>query len=406
MYISSRVKSASKSATLEINDRVKQLLKEGRSLYNLTSGQLPFRPNPALVSEIHNQTNFLASFQYSPIKGFSEYREKVLKSFQAKRNLKDIVMKDLDAVICNGSKHAIYNALGTILDPGDEVILFTPYWVSFPEMVQFWGGVVCKVATSSYDAFVPEIEDLEKLMTNKTRAIIINSPNNPAGIHYSAEWMKKFAEFIKKYPQIWLLSDEVYEDICYFDPKPKYFYEFNPELLKQTIIFSGISKKYAATGLRIGHAIGPSSLIEGMAKIQSQTTSGANSLIQRALVEIDDNYEQSLKDIKIYLRSCSQCLMDKLREYDLAKCWYQTQSAFYFMLDFSRTPYFIENYGKLETKDYSQKICEEILEKVGVAIVPGSAFGLDNSARISLTLEIKFFEEAVDRLCQFLARRV
>lgn len=406
MYLSSRVREANESVTLKVNEKINKLARGGKHIYNMTAGQLPFKPAPEFIKVLGQQLNFLKSYQYSSVPGSSELREKFIQYVAKKRS---VSFKDddveFDCIVSNGSKHTIYNILGALINPGDEVILLTPYWVSYPEMIKFWGGAVQVVESNAFDAFTPHVEDIKKLISSRTKVIIINSPNNPAGIHYSDDWMKEFAGFMKDHPEIAIISDELYSELYYFDPKPTYFYQYEPSLLKQTIIVDGISKSFACTGLRIGFCIGDKKLIEGMSKIQSQTTSGANSLIQKALVEFDFDLLVNFFDpVKIQLRQCAQIVREKFREENLSHCWYQTTSGFYYFIDFTRMPMF-ERFQDEKSSDKSEGIVGEILEKTGVALVPGAAFGYPNSARMSMTLEIAPFEEALTKLVKYLASK-
>lgn len=419
MNLSSRIKSVSNSITLKLNEKASLLLKKGHHIFNLTSGQLPFRPEYWFIERIESELNFLKSFQYSPVAGMENLRKKVIDYIQKSRAIKfdDLEDFEVDCVVSNGAKHSIYNILGTIIDPGDEVVLLSPYWVSYPEMIKFWGGIPNVVKAHNYDAFTANVEDINKVLSPRTKAIIINSPNNPSGIHYSEEWMDEFGQLMKEYPDVFIISDEIYFKINYFDPAPTYFYQFHPELLKQTIIVDGISKSFAATGLRIGYSIGSRTVMEAMAKLQSQTSSGPNSLIQRALIGLNfDLIDSYLEPIKTHLRNNSNTMREKFREMNLGKCWYQTMSAFYFMVDFKQTPVF-QKYdhkesapGTIEIEenqvDYSTEICNDLLNQLGVAIVPGTDFGMPNTARVSLVLEEAPFTEAITRLASFLADKV
>lgn len=402
MYLSSRILNSNESITLKINEKVESLIASGMEVYNLTSGQLPFKPSSEFIAQIKLQLNFLKSFQYSPNAGFEKLCEKILQNTEIDRdiNLTSIGHK---TIISNGSKHSLFNALGVLINPGDEVILLTPYWVSYPEMIKFWGGVPKIVESHTFDNFTPAIDEILLGISPMTKAIIINSPNNPAGIHYDDNWMKQFALKMKEHKDIMIISDEIYSKICYFDPKPTYFYQYEPELLAQTLIINGISKSFASTGLRIGSCIGNKKIINAMTKLQSQTTSGPSSLIQRSLLEFDfshlDNY---FVNVEHQLRECSRLLMEKFREHHLAHCWYQTTSAFYYFLDFSRFPFFDKKYDKEE--DHSSVIVDDILEHTGVALVPGSSFGQKNTARMSLTLEAEPFSVAVDKLLEYFTR--
>lgn len=401
MLLSSRVKGISDSITMKLNEKALTLSDEGKVIYNLSGGQLPIKPLSEFIEKIHHQLNFLKSYQYSPVAGFPNLRKKLTKHVVDERHLPaEIFETDFDCIVSNGSKHSIYNTLGALLDPGDEVILLAPYWVSYPEMIKFWGGTPTIVRSNVFDAFVPAIEDIQKVMTPRTKAIIVNSPNNPTGIHYSESWMREFATFLQANPDLIIISDEVYSDISYFDPKPTYFYQFDHSLLSRTVIIHAISKTLASTGLRIGYAIGPSSIINAMSKIQGQTTSGPNSLIQRALVDFDLAYLNSfLEPVKYHVRQNAATVREKFREANLGHCWYQTNSAFYFMIDFSRTPMF----ARFEADDdHSYTIADELLQKEGIAVVPGSDFGLPNSARIALVIEEVPFQEALSKIVRYL----
>ncbi len=401
MKLSKKALSAQKSVTMEVNERFQSMVKEGKEVYNLCSGQLRFRPTPEFVQSMISQMNYLASFQYPSVQGNIDLRKKILNHYSNKRQ---VVLEEngFDVIVSNGSKHSLYNALGAILDPGDEVILLCPYWVSYPEMIQFWGAKPKIVDTYLYDSFSPSISRIEEAITDNTKAIIINSPNNPGGIYYGQEWMKQFSEMIKKYNELYIISDEVYDDIYYYDPGPTYFYQRDPELLERTIITNGISKSFSATGLRVGYCLARKEIIDAMTRIQSQTTSGTNSLIQRALADFNfDQLRDFHEEIREMLRELSIDLREIFRQANLSHCWYQTNSAYYFMLDFSRTEIYNE-VSKGKEGDYSEEICELILEKIGVALVPGSSFGLKNSARLSLILEPMPFRNALEKLCQFL----
>lgn len=403
MLLSSRVKGISDSITMKLNEKALQLTEEGKVIYNLSGGQLPIKPLPEFIEKIHHQLNFLKSYQYSPSAGFPTLRKKLIKYVTECRHLPaETFNENWDCIVSNGSKHSLYNALGALIDPGDEVILLAPYWVSYPEMVKFWGGTPTVVKSNVFDAFVPAIDDIRRAISPRTKAIIVNSPNNPAGIHYSERWMQEFAEFLKEYPDLTVISDEVYSDITYFDPKPSYFYQVDHSLLPRTVIVHAISKSLAATGLRLGYVVAPAPLVTAMGRIQGQTTSGPNSLVQRALMDFDLRYLESfLVPVKNHIRMNAATLREKFREANLGHCWYQSTSAFYFMIDFSRTPMF----SRLDAdQDHSYAIADELLNDEGITVVPGSDFGLANTARISLVIEEVPFQEAVLKLVRYLNR--
>ena len=404
MEFSQRVNKISESITLKLNAKATQMAADGKKVYNLTAGQLPFRPMSEFVELIRSESDFLKSFQYSPVAGYPELRKKIMDHFEQTRKVDFASQGEFDAVVCNGGKHAIINVMQALVDEGDEVIIFSPYWVSYPEMINFCGGKEVIVESHPFNVFVPSLEELEKKITDKTKLVIINSPNNPTGTHYDDEWMKGFAELMVKYPHVNIMSDEIYYELYYYDPKPTYFYQHRPELLKRTIIIEGISKTLASTGLRIGFILAPKELTSVVNKLQGQTTSGANSLVQRALCQFDfSKIPVFLEPIKKHLRDNVETLGAAFSENKLSHVWYQPTSAFYYFIDFSGAPV-MERFKKDggEDGDHSVAICEELLEKHGLAMVPGMAFGSANTARLSLVSEKGEFKEAVNILTKFL----
>jgi len=389
------------SVTLKINEKINTLRESGKKVYNLTSGQLNFRPPVDLIRCIEKELNFLKSFQYSPNKGFKELRRKFSNDFKSKRNI-TLSQATHSCIISSGSKFSLNLAIGALVQKAsDEVVLVAPYWGSYPEIVKIWGGKVKCVNSFAFNSYIPKIEDIRNVVGPNTRAIIINSPNNPVGIHYDQSWMKEFALFLKEHPNLYVISDEIYSDLCYYDPKPSYFYEFDNELLERTIVINGISKSLASTGLRIGYAIANKDIVQDMVSLQSQLASGPNSLIQNALINFDlTSTTDFLDTIKKSIRNCSSILRDAIVNNNMSHTWYQTGSGFYYFMDFTKFRFF----SKYESskKDYSEEICEEILEQTGVALVPGSYFGMANSARLSMTLEEASFKEAVDLLMVYL----
>jgi aspartate aminotransferase len=389
-----------------MNERVQSMKKAGKDVVNLTAGQLPFRPEAHFIQSISTQLNFLSSFQYPPVSGLADLQAKIVNDWSQERfnpqPLSDV--ENRYALIGHGSKQCLFNFFGTVLNPHDEVIIFSPYWVSFPEMIRFWGAKAVVVEHQSYDGLLPDLEGLERAITGNTKAIVINSPNNPSGLSYPKSWCMEFSKLVMKYPQILLVSDEIYDQLYYYDPAPTFFYQVEPALLPRTIVINGISKSLSSTGLRLGWAHGDKTIIEGMSKIQGHSTSGVSTLVQNALLDYDMRLSRSyLKEIRLQLRKSSEILRDIFREFGLAVVWYQTSSAFYFLLDFSKTPYFQSKYSD-NTTDYSQECCEDILLKTNVAILPASYFGLKNYARVSFTTNHEQFKSAITHLAKILTK--
>lgn len=401
MKLSKKVENITDSLTLKLNSKAVEMANDGLKVYNLTAGQLPFKPVPEFRKLIRMETSSLQSYQYSVVAGIPALRKKILQYFEKTRGLS---LKNYDCLISNGGKHSLFNVLTSLIEEGDEVILLKPYWISYPEIVKICGGKIVIVKSLISESFFPNIEEIKKNITSRTKAIIINSPNNPAGIYYSQDWMQSFAELMLLYPRIVLISDEIYFSLYYHDSGPTYFYQYKEELLKQTVIVDGISKTFASTGLRIGFSLGPQKLIAAMSRLQAQTSSGANSLIQRSLLNFNFNtIENSLVLINKHLKINAELVKEHLFKNDLEESWYRSTSAFYFLFNFTKMPFY-QKYltGSSESDtDHGVQICEDILDKLGVAVIPGTPFGIKNSARISLVLERDEFNNGLSKLMKF-----
>ncbi len=405
MSLSNRILNSSESITLKLNSRAEKLRKDGKKVFNLTAGQLPFKPSQKLIDAISKQLNMLSSYQYSPVPGFSELKEKFMAHTEETKNI-SLPRDQYSCIVSTGAKQSVFNLLGALVNPGDEVIVMAPYWVSYPEMVKYWDGVPVAVKSSTGAAEPVDIEILEGAINDKTKAIVLNSPGNPSGIYYPKAWVENFVSMIEKYPKVQIISDDIYGLLSYYDPAPIFVYQVNEKLLERTFIVDGISKSMACTGLRIGYTIGPSHIIKGIGKIQGQSTSGANSLIQKALIEYDfSDINDYLKPIKSHLKVNSEIIREKLHKYKLDKSWYQTNSAFYFFWDFSKAP-IMNKFKKSEddTADYALEICEGLINEKGVVVVPGTDFGVPNSCRISLVLEKEIFSEAIDLAFEYVSQ--
>ena len=395
--LSERIQSISESMTLKMSERARTLAKTGKKIYNLTAGELPFRPPKEFVHRIEGELGELESYHYSPVAGISELREKIMYFHQETRNIQFAdVGEEMDCLISHGGKQALANFFASWINPGDEVVVISPYWTSYPEQIKVHGGKVVMVNADRQNSFVPDLEQIHKSINSKTKAIVINSPNNPTGIHYPTNWMEEFVKFMTDYPELMVVSDEIYYLLNY-KSTPTYYYQKNPQLLQQTIIIDGISKFFASTGLRLGWAIAPKKLIRGMSSFQGQTTSGANSLVQRSLLGVDlPLIESYLEPIKKHLKDNANTLKDICQSHGMEDIYYQTTSAFYSLMDFSET---VHSKGM---DDCSGRVCEELLDRHGIVTAPGSAFGTRHSIRINLAVEKNLFSEAIEVMVRFM----
>lgn len=401
--VSKRADAITDSVTLALNAKATQLKAKGEKVYNFTAGQLPFKPPTDFIEAIRGESHFLKSFQYSPASGSKKLKQKTLDDFKSRRNLNSQSIENWDVLVSNGAKHSLSTIMGTIIDPGDKVMLLGPYWLSYPHMVKGWGGEIVEVLSEISDGFAPSIEKIGQVFeSQKIKAIVVNSPNNPSGVCYSDSWMKELATLLKRFPETWILSDEIYSELYYYDPAPSQVYQFAPELLERTLCFDGISKSLASTGLRIGFTLGPKEVLSKAGKIQAHFSSGPNSMIQYALEEWDWSQKKDfLISINDHLRKNTQVLKEILYEHALGKLWYQTQGAFYFLLDFSKTA----KYEALKTsddEDLALRMTEELLLKERIAVVPTGDFGLKNAARLSMVVEEETLREGLPKLLQYL----
>lgn len=405
MKLTARVEGISESVTLKLNSLAVKLSESGKKVYNLTAGQLPNMPMDSFVEAMQKKATELKSYQYSPAAGFVELRQNVVNHIAKSRNISfDKVTGGVDAIISNGAKHSLYNVLMATIEQGDEVILFAPYWISYTEMIKLCGGTSKIIKSEVSKQFVPDLAELRKAITPKTKMILVNSPNNPSGTHYPESWMKELAEILVEHPGIIAVSDEIYYELSYAGEPARYFYQYRPELLERTVIIDGISKTLACTGLRIGYIVAPKQLTKAIANLQGQTASGPNSMVQLALQHF--GFEKStefLRPINHHLHENSMLVKVKLEQYGLQSCWYRSTSAFYYMVDFSKTPRF-KQFFKEQGKDYADQMCQVILEELGVAMVPGSDFGMPNTGRIALVMGKGQLTEALDLLFSYLSK--
>ena len=400
--LSDRLKNASESITLKLNAKAEELRNQGKHVYNLTAGQLPFFPDKKLIENISSSIEHLGSYQYSPVPGLPSLRKKVMEYIEQTREI--VLRKDTECVVSTGAKQSLFNLLATLINPGDEVVVLAPYWLSYSEMIRYWEGTMVVVPHSKTPGCPPEVSKIIQALSPKTKAIILNTPCNPLGIYYDDSWIEDFATCLSSHPQVQIISDEIYSQLSYFGPGPKYPYHFRPDLLARTYIIDGASKSMACTGLRIGFTCGPREVMKAMGKIQGQSTSGANSLIQKALVDYDFSGIQSyLEPIKKHLQDNSMILEKKLTEYGLEQLWYQVNGAFYFFLSLENTPVF-KRWQKLAPgkEDWTPMICEEMIAQTGVVVVPGGDFGQPNGVRLSLVAKSEVLKEALDRIFRYL----
>ncbi len=390
MELSRRVSSISSSATLTINAKAQELKKRGVKVISFAVGEPDFE-TPEHIKQMAIQAVLRNQNRYTPVGGILELREAVCSWVKANYGLD---YKPEEVMVSCGGKQAIYNVLQAIINPGDEVIIPSPYWVSYPDMVILAGGVPKFLECPAEDSYKLKPEALEKAITPETKAIIINSPSNPTGVHYKRDELKEIAEVLKKNSHLFIISDDIYSSILFSGNEWINVVMVEEELRDRTIIIHGVSKTYAMTGWRIGYAIAHRDIIKAATKIQSQSTSNPCSIAQWASVAALTGDQSMVRGmVESFQRRCKY-VMERLNNIEGIK-FVEPQGAFYIFPDVSS--FYGKRYGSYFVRD-SLSMCEYLMDEAHVAAVPGSAFGDDKSIRLSYAISVRDLEEGLDRI--------
>ena len=327
--------------------------------------------------------------------GIPPLREAVAKKFKRENNLD---YKASDTIVATGGKHILFNAFLATVNPGDEVIVPAPYWVSYPEMVAICGGTTVTVDTRMEHGFKLQPEDLERAITPRTKWLVLNSPSNPSGAAYTRDEMKKVTDVLLRHPQVHVLTDDIYEHLVYGDFKFVTAAEVEPNLFDRTLTMNGVSKAYAMTGWRIGYAAGPTALIKAMDLLQGQQTSGACSIAQWAALEALEGPQDHLPVFRQAFQERRDLVVSMLNQAKYLKCP-APEGAFYV---------FPSCAGAIGRKTAEGKVIETdtdfvtaLLEAEGVAVVQGSAFGVGPNFRVSYAAANSVLEDACKKIQRF-----
>jgi len=385
------------SKTAEVADLALDLKEQGHKIINMATGELSFKP-AASIRKAACRTINKGETLYTQVAGLNELRNVI--SAKLKKDLK-IEYKCDEIIVSNGGKQVIYNALQSTINRGDEVIIISPYWVSYPEIVKLCGGKPKILNTTRREGFSINTEKLEKLITSKTKWIILNSPNNPTGVVYSTETIKKLVLVLRKYPDIWILSDEIYEKLNFSTERNLSVLHIDERLKERSLVVNGFSKGYCMTGWRLGYGAGPKVLIEAMKKIQSQSTSAANTIAQNAAIkalELDNNYFKAIKASLLKRRAIVISALSDLEGFDSNF----SEGAFYLFPSIKR--FLGKRLNSNEVILNDTNFCMQLLSSEHVATVPGSSFGSKDSIRISYALSEKDLRTGCKRIKQFCER--
>ena len=383
------------SATIAVTDKARALKLAGRDVIGLGAGEPDFdTPDNIKQAAIEAIKSGRAS-KYTAVDGLAELKQAVARKFKRENNLD---YKPSQIIVGTGGKQVLYNALMATINPGDEVIIPAPYWVSYPDMVLLAGGEPVSVPTTMEDGFKMRPEALEKAITPKTKWIIFNSPSNPTGAAYTRDELKKVTDVLVKHPHVHVMTDDMYEHLVYDDFKFFSPAEVEPRLYDRTLTVNGTSKAYCMTGWRIGYAGGPEPLIKAMAMIQSQSTSNPSAVSQWAAVEALNGVQDFIPKHNAIFKERRDLCVSMLNQSRGLKCP-TPEGAFYVYPScagaIGRTA---PSGKKLET---DEDFVTELLEAEGVAVVQGTPFGVGPAFRISYATKTEDLEEACRRIQRF-----
>ncbi|GEP02475.1 pyridoxal phosphate-dependent aminotransferase [Methylobacterium oxalidis] len=387
----SRVKP---SATIAMTQKARELKAQGMDVISLSVGEPDF-DTPDHIKEAAIEAIRRGETKYPPVSGINPLREAIVKKFKRENGLD---YKVSQTIVGTGGKHVIYNALLATLNPGDEVVIPRPYWVSYPEMVILCGATPVFADTTMEHDFKLQPEDLERVITPKTKWIILNSPSNPSGAAYTRDEMRRITDVLMRHPHVWVLTDDMYEHLTYGDFEFVTPAQVEPGLYERTLTMNGVSKAYAMTGWRIGYAAGPEHLIKAMDFVQGQQTSGASSISQWAAVAALDGTQEHLKRFKAAFQERRDLVVSMLNQTKGLQCPVP-EGAFYVYPSCAETIGRKAPSGK--TIETDEDFVTELLQAEGVAAVHGSAFGLGPNLRISYATSNKTLEEACHRIQRF-----
>ncbi|GAB5461749.1 MULTISPECIES: pyridoxal phosphate-dependent aminotransferase [Hoeflea] len=389
----SRVKP---SATIAVSQKARELKAKGRDVIGLGAGEPDFDTPDNIKAAAIDAIN-RGETKYTPVSGIPELRKAIAAKFKRENNL------DYDwqqTIVGTGGKQILFNAFMATLNPGDEVVIPAPYWVSYPEMVAICGGTPVFVSTTIENDFKLQPADLEAAITPKTKWLMFNSPSNPSGAAYSEAELKALTEVLMRHPHVWILSDDMYEHLTYGEFVFSTPAQIEPSLYDRTLTMNGVSKAYAMTGWRIGYAAGPLELIKAMDMIQGQQTSGACSIAQWAAVEALNGTQEFIPANKEIFRGRRDLVVSMLNQAKGIQCPVP-EGAFYVYPSCAGCIGKTAPSGKVIETD--EDFVTELLETEGVAVVHGSAFGLGPNFRISYATSEEQLEEACNRIQRFCA---
>ncbi len=382
-----RVELLQESTTIAISTLARELKASGQDVLSLSAGEPDF-DTPEMIKNEAIRALKSGFTKYTAVVGIPELIESIRGKLLRENNLQ---YESNEIIVSNGAKHSLFNVFQALVDNGDEVIIPSPYWVTYPELVTFSGGKPVIVQTTEANNFKITAKELKEAITSKTKIFVLNTPSNPTGMVYSKEELESLAEVLKD-TNIWVVSDEMYEKLVY---SVKFFSAaaVSEDMLQRTITINGLSKSVAMTGWRIGYlACKDKKLIKFMDNLQSQCTSNINSITQKAsVIALKGEVDNDIEDMRTAFEERMRFACDAINNIQSLNVR-QPQGAFYLFINISALP----QYGA-----DSMGFCKALLKEQGVALVPGCAFGMEGFVRLSFACSLEELEEGIARIEQF-----
>jgi len=385
--IAERAASIKPSPTLAVTARAAKLRAEGKNIISLGAGEPDF-DTPEHIKEAAVKAIQDGFTKYTPVGGTADLKQAIINKFKRENNLD---YSEQQVLASCGCKHSLYNMMQALLNPGDEVIILAPYWVSYPDMARLAGAEPVIIKTNIKQNFKISKAQLLGAISDRTRLLILNSPSNPTGVCYTPDELSVLAEVLLEHPEIIIATDDIYEHILWGQDKFTNIVNVCPDLYERILVFNGVSKAYSMTGWRIGYVGGPEPIVKAMNKIQSQSTTNPTSIAQvaaEAALEGDQSYITNSTGI---FKERHDFVYEQLSKIKGVDCL-ASEGTFYSF------PNMQEIIDQLEGIDNDVVFAEHLLENAGVAMVPGSAFGAPGYMRISFATSMENLEEAMKRL--------
>jgi aspartate aminotransferase len=393
--ISHRIASIAESATLKVDAKAKALQAQGRPVISYAAGEPDFATPQHIVEAASAAVLDPKNYKYTPASGLPELREAI-----AAKTLRDsgLEVSPAQIIVTNGGKQAVYQSFATLIDPGDEVLVPTPYWTTYPEAIRLAGGVPVDVFAGSDQNYLVTVEQLEAARTERTKVLLFVSPSNPTGAVYSPEQTKAIGEWAHEHG-LWVISDEIYQNLTYDGVKAVSIVEAVPALADRTILVNGVAKTYAMTGWRLGWMVGPADAIKGAANLQSHLSSNVSNISQRAGIAALNGPQDTVEVMRQAFDRRRKAIVAGLSAIEGVTCP-TPEGAFYAYPDV--TGLLGREWGGV-TPTTSLELADLILDQAEVAVVPGEAFGPSGFLRLSYALGDDALAEGVARLQRLFA---